>query len=184
MKTGMDSAPGYAGSTGLFLENERMSAGMTDYETSQRVLRELFERDYTFVLATCVENIPSQRVVDTCYWQGAFWIVTHGLSNKVRQLQENPRVSLCNGFHIFEGTAFNAGHPLLEQNREIRQKLTEVFAPWYFAHNDEADEQMCFVKVEPRTGFFHGNGTGYRVDFLARTAQLIPFSPQIQMMVD
>lgn len=157
---------------------------MTDYDKSQRVLRELFERDYTFVFATCSGNAPYQRVVDTCYWQGAFWIVTHGLSNKVKQLQGNPNVSLCNGFHIFEGTAVNAGHPLLPENKEIRLKLTEVFAPWYFEHNDEKDEQMCFVKMVPHTGFFHRDGTGYQVDFMSQTARLIPFSPQIQMIVD
>ena len=40
---------------------------MTAYEKSLEVLRELFEKDCTFVLATARENVPSQRVVDACY---------------------------------------------------------------------------------------------------------------------
>ena len=53
---------------------------MTAYEKSLEVLRELFEKDCTFVLATTRENVPSQRVVDACYMGGAFWVVTHGRS--------------------------------------------------------------------------------------------------------
>lgn len=45
---------------------------MTAYEKSLEVLRELFEKDCTFVLATTRENVPSQRVVDACYMGGAF----------------------------------------------------------------------------------------------------------------
>ena len=44
---------------------------MTAYEKSLEVLRELFEKDCTFVLATARENVPSQRVVDACYMGGA-----------------------------------------------------------------------------------------------------------------
>ena len=75
---------------------------MTAYEKSLEVLRELFEKDCTFVLATARENVPSQRVVAACYMGGAFWVVTHGRSAKVREMKANPCVSLCSSFHTFK----------------------------------------------------------------------------------
>ena len=89
---------------------------MTAYEKSLEVLRELFEKDCTFVLATTRENVPSQRVVDACYMGGAFWVVTHGRSAKVREMKANPCVSLCGSFHTFKCKAHfmgdnSHGHP-------------------------------------------------------------------------
>lgn len=152
---------------------------MIPYEKSLEVLEELFARDFWFVLATAQEGKPSQRVVDAYYHKGAFWIVTYGKSRKMAEIGQNPNVSLCHEFHIFQGRAYHAGHPLKAENREIREELVRVFAPWYFAHNDERDENMCYVRVEPQTGFFHKDGTGYQVDFAAKTAHTIPFSPQV-----
>ena len=77
-----------------------------------------------------------------------------------------------------------AGHPLQPENSEIRAKLIQVFAPWYFEHNNENDENMCYVKVEPDSGFFHKDGTGYKVDFAAKTAERAPFSPDVIMPVE
>jgi len=157
---------------------------MTTYDKSMVVLEELFSRDYTFVLATVQEDKPSQRVVDTYYSEGAFWIVTYGQSRKVKEIATNPNVALCNTFHAFSGKAYNAGHPLQESNKEIREKLIKVFEPWYFAHNNEADENMCYVKVELEEGFFHKEGVGYKVSFTEMTAEEFPFAPQIEMIDD
>lgn len=155
---------------------------MPAYQKSLEVLKELFGRDYTFVLATVHENIPSQRVVDTYYTEGTFWIVTYSNSNKVKELEENPNVSLCNNFYSFKGKAYNVGHPLQENNKEIREKLIKVFEPWYFAHNNEQDDNMCYVKFEPEEGFFHKDGTGYKVNFMEKTAAEFPFAPEIEMI--
>ena len=153
-----------------------------NYERSLEVLNELFGRDYTFVLATVQENQPSQRVVDTYYCDQAFWIVTYALSNKVKELRNNPNVSLCNSFQIFRGKAYYMGHPLQEENKEIREKLIQVFEPWYFAHNNEQDQNMCYVKIELEQGFFHKDGIGYKVNFIEKEAEEFPFSPQIEMI--
>ena len=91
-------------------------------------------------------------------------------------------IALCNNFHTFKGKACNAGHPLKEENKAIREKLIRVFEPWYFAHNDENDEHMCYVKIVPESGVFHKDGTGYRVDFIGKTAEEFPFAPTIKMI--
>ena len=84
---------------------------MSAFGKSLEVLTELFGRDYTFVMATVKNNVPVQRVVDTFYYDGEFWIVTYALSNKVKEISVNPEVSLCNTFHTFTGKAYNEGHP-------------------------------------------------------------------------
>ncbi|MCR3922589.1 MAG: pyridoxamine 5'-phosphate oxidase family protein [Firmicutes bacterium] len=77
-----------------------------EYEKSLDVLGELFSKDFTFVLATVKDNLPSLRVVDTYYGNGAFWIVTYAKSNKVEEIENNPNVALCNNFHRFKGQAY------------------------------------------------------------------------------
>lgn len=154
---------------------------MTTFDKSMAVLSHLFGKDFTFVLSTVKENIPSARVVDTFYDGNVFWVVTYANSNKVKEIEANPHVALCNNFHVFKGKAYNAGHPLKGENKAIREILIKEFAPWYFAHNNEADEHMCYVRIEPVSGVFHQNGTGYRVDFVHQTADEFPFMPEIQM---
>lgn len=154
---------------------------MTAYEKSLEVLRELFEKDCTFVLATARENVPSQRVVDVCYMGGAFWVVTHGRSAKVREMKANPCVSLCSSFHTFKCKAHFMGHPLLPANQAAREALAGAFEPWHFACNDEGDSNLCYLRIVPESGFFHKDGTGYRVDFINGTAAEFPFTAQVEM---
>lgn len=154
---------------------------MDSYEKAMGVLGHLFGKDCTFVLATAKDNVPSARVVDTYFTDGGFWAVTYASTAKVRELEGNPNVALCNNFYTFKGKAYNMGHPLKEENRKIRGVLSTVFAAWYFDHNDENDPNMCFVKILPQTGYFHHDGTGYYVNFLEKTVKEFPFSPQIEM---
>lgn len=152
---------------------------MNTFEKSVSVLQELFGKDYLFCLATCSNNVPSVRFIDTFYDDGAFYIVTYAKSQKVIELEQNPDVALTNELYRFTGKAYNLGHPLKESNKEMRDKLIKVFEPWYFAHNNEDDENMCYVKVVPETGFFYKDGTGYKVDFAKKEADEFPFSSDI-----
>lgn len=154
---------------------------MNLFEVSIEKINKLFGRDYQFALATMNDKEPSVRFVDT-YWDGrAFYIVTNKQSRKVSDINTNPSVSLtCRRLHSFEGTAVDIGHPLLEENRAIREKLTEAFRDWYFVHNNENDANMCYLEIEPTLGFFHQNGVGYRVDFLQKTVESFPFEPSIR----
>jgi general stress protein 26 len=151
------------------------SKGMSEYEKSLQVLDELFGRDYQFALATSKENVPSVRFVDMFYSEGAFYVVTYGKSAKVIDIEQNEKISMCNKLYRFYGVAHNIGHPLKEENLKIREKLIKVFEPWYFLHNNEEDENMCYVKITPDQGFFYKDGTGYRVDFNNQTVESFPF---------
>lgn len=148
---------------------------MGDYEKAIDVMKELFARDYQFALATVKDNIPSVRFVDTYYEDGSFYVVTYSQSQKVQALTANSHVSLCNNMYRFNGNANNIGHPLLPENSSIRNVLIKVFEPWYFAHNNENDEHMCYVKIELKNGFIYKDGTGYKVDFIEKVAEEFPF---------
>lgn len=148
-----------------------------------RTMEELFAHDCQFALATACGGVPSVRYVDTFYDQGAFYIVTSSESEKAKEIDQNPRVALCSRrLFRFSGTAENIGHPLAPENAAIRGKLIEAFAPWYFRHNDEHSREMCYIRIMPDKGFFHGEGIGWRVDFASRTAETFPFHFDIDMM--
>ncbi len=67
-------------------------------------------------------------------------------------------------------------HPLRPENRKTGNRLIQTFEPWYFKHNDENGENMCYLKTEPVTGFLHKDGTGFKMDSASRTAEEFPFT--------
>lgn len=149
---------------------------MSHFEAAMALMTELFSKDCAFALATASENKPSVRMVDVYYEDGAFYAVTYANSAKVKELEGNEKVALCNQSYRFDGVARNLGHPLRPENSAVREKLIRVFEPWYFKHNDEEDTDMCYVKIEPHHGFIYKEGTGYRIDFCDSAAEAFPFT--------
>jgi general stress protein 26 len=148
---------------------------MDAYEKALQVMNELFAKDYQFAMATVKGNTPSVRFIDTFFENGSFYVVTYSKSQKVQEVKDNSQVSLCNKLYRFSGNACNIGHPLLSENKSIRENLIKVFEPWYFAHNNENDENMCYVKIELKEGFFYKDGTGYKVNFQLKEVEQFPF---------
>ncbi len=158
---------------------------MDSYEKAMKAMNDLFSRDYQFTLASVKDNVPSQRVVDTYFDGKDFYVVTYALSRKVKEIRCNPEVSICaRKPYNFQCKAYDIGHPLKPENAAIRDQLIKVFAPWYFAHNNEGDENMCYVRLEPQTGFVFDDTTGYNVDFVNKTAQEFPFTFALQFCDD
>ncbi|NTV78828.1 MAG: pyridoxamine 5'-phosphate oxidase family protein, partial [Clostridiales bacterium] len=96
---------------------------MDKFEKSMDVMKALFEKDFQFALATCVDQIPSVRYVDTFYSEGAFYMVTYKTSQKVREIEKNKNISMCHKLIRFRGEAYDIGHPLDEKKASIRAKL-------------------------------------------------------------
>ena len=150
---------------------------MTDYENAISVMKEMFSRDYQFALSTAKDNIPSARYVDTFFDGESFYTVTYKPSQKAVEIADNPNVSLCcQRMHTFSGQAYLIGHPLDPENAAIRSALIKAFEAWYFKHNNEADENMCYIKINPTVGFFHKDGIGYKIDFTEKTVKAFPFA--------
>lgn len=149
---------------------------MTDFENAIVVMNTLFGKDQIFALSTCSNNRPSARFVDAYFDGESFYIVTNKLTKKVSEILDNPNVSLCsNKMYSFDGQAVDLGHPLKEENAGLRDILTKVFETWYFRHCDESDENMCYIRIDPTTGFFHKDGKGYRMNFTEKTVDSAPF---------
>ena len=148
---------------------------MREYDNAISVMKEMFSKDYNFALATTKDDIPTVRFVDTYYYEGSFYIVTYSHMTKVKQIEANTNVELCNRLYRFSGKAFNIGHPLKPENKEIRDLLIKVFEPWYFAHNDENDERMCYIKIDIESGFYYKDKVGYQVDFIKKEVKHFPF---------
>lgn len=145
------------------------------YKKSMDIMNELFGRNYQFALATSYYDMPSVRFVDTFYYDESFYFVTDANSKKVKDIEANPNVSLCNKEYRFSGSAYNIGHPLEKHNAEIREKLLLAFEPWYFKRNSEKDENLTYIKIKLSNGFFYKDGRGYIVDFINNEVEDFPF---------
>ncbi len=59
-----------------------MEARMKRTEETEKILTERFGRDTLIALATESNGTPYVRTVNACYEDGAFYIITHALSNR------------------------------------------------------------------------------------------------------
>ena len=83
-----------------------------------RVIRERFGRDTVIVLGTTNGDYPAIRHVNAYYEDGAFYVITYALSNKMKQIEKNPKVSLCAEWFTARGRAINLGYFGKEENAE------------------------------------------------------------------
>ncbi|HOO27774.1 MAG TPA: pyridoxamine 5'-phosphate oxidase family protein [Lachnospiraceae bacterium] len=130
------------------------------------IIEERFGHDTLISLATLDGTIPSVRIVNSYYENGAFYTVTYALSNKMKQIKANHTVALCGEWFTAHGIGENMGHVGSEQNKEIADKLRQVFSAWYSnGHVDESDPNTVILCVRLTDGVLFSNGTRYEIDF-------------------
>jgi len=129
-------------------------------------MQERFGKDSLIALATVDGNIPAVRTVNAVYIEGAFYVVTYALSGKMKQIARNPVVAISGDWFTAHGVGENLGHVLLEENKEIMEKLREAFASWYQnGHTNEADPNTCLLKIRLTDGVLFSHGTRYDIEF-------------------
>jgi general stress protein 26 len=134
--------------------------------TALELLTERFGHDTLISVATIDGNRPAVRIVNAYYEDGAFYVVTYSLSNKMKQLQVNPNIALCGEWFTAHGTGDNLGHPRDEKNASLMAKLREVFSAWYTnGHTDENDPNTCILRVRLADAVLFSHGTKYEIDF-------------------
>ena len=69
-------------------------------------------------LATAVNEILYVRNVNTFYVNGAFYVLTYGLSNKLKQIEVNPTVALAGEWFTAHGKGVNLWYFGKEGNDE------------------------------------------------------------------
>ena len=117
-------------------------------QEAEEIMRERFGGDALMALATCRENIPSVRTVNATYLEGCFYIITHGLSRKMEDIQKNPTVALSGEWFTCRGTAESLGWFCREENKALAAHLRQAFASWIDnGHNDFADENAIILQV-------------------------------------
>ena len=132
----------------------------------ESILSGRFGRDSIVALATSVDNIPYVREVDAFYEDGAFYVLTHGLSGKMKQIERNPTVALAGDWFTAQGTGVNLGYFGKEENAHIAGKMRQVFSEWIDnGHNDFEDPNTCILCIRLSHGVLFSNGTRYEIDF-------------------
>ncbi len=132
------------------------------------IMRERFGKDNLIALATVDGEIPAVRAVNAYYEEGAFYIITYGLSNKMRQIEKNPIVAIAADWFTAHGEGKNLGYFGTEENRAIAEKLKIAFAEWVDnGHNNFEDENTCILCVKLTDGVLFSKGIRYEIDFSA-----------------
>ena len=132
---------------------------MTWNEEAEEIMRERFGGDNEMALATCRGSVPSVRTVNATYWEGSFYVITHGLSRKMEEIRDNPTVALSGEWFTCHGTAESLGWFRKEENREIAAKLWEAFSSWIEnGHNDFDDENTIILRVKVTDRVLYSQG--------------------------
>ena len=130
------------------------------------ILQKRFARDSLIALATAEGDRPSVRTVDAYYEDGVFYVVTHALSGKVRQIAANPHVAVSGEWFTAHGIGENLGYVLLESNHSIMKTLRAAFAAWYGnGHVNEDDPNTCLLAIRLTDGILFADGVRYDLDF-------------------
>ena len=135
-------------------------------ESVREILDARFGRDTLIALATVDGDAPSVRTVNGYYENGAFYIITHAKSNKMKQLARNPRAAVCGDWFTAHGNAVNLGWFCKSENQRIAQTLRKVFEAWIDnGHNDFDDENTCILRVDLTDGVLFADGKRYDIRF-------------------
>lgn len=130
------------------------------------ILTERFGKDSLMALATCAHGMPHVRTVDAYYDDGCFYIITHALSQKMRQMEQNPSVALCGEWFTAHGAGESLGWFGSPENRVIAQKLRTAFAVWIDnGHNNFEDSNTIILRIRLTDAVLFSHGTRYDLTF-------------------
>lgn len=135
-------------------------------ETTNKILEERFAKDSIIGLATDVNGFPSVRNIDAFYDDGCFYSITYALSNKIKEIESNPKVAIAGEWFTAYGKGKNLGYIYNKGNLPIAEKLKKAFAAWYDnGHNNYEDKNTIILCIELTDGVLCADGTRYEIDF-------------------
>ena len=135
---------------------------------SQKIMDERFGKDNIIALATVAGDMPCVRNVNAYYEDGAFYVITYGRSNKMKQIGLNPNVAIAGDWFTANGKGFNLGYFGKSENKDIAEKLQKAFAFWIDnGHNNFDDENTCILCIRLTDGVLFNHGKRYHIDFTA-----------------
>ena len=135
-------------------------------EITKKIMDERFGKDNVISLATSEENLPYVRYVNAYYENGAFYVITYALSNKMKQIEKNPAVALAGDWFTATGKGVNLGWFGKTENKETADRLRKVFAEWIDnGHTDFEDENTSILCIQLKQGVLFSHGTRFEIDF-------------------
>lgn len=127
---------------------------------AQRIMAERFGRDSVIALATDEMGMPHVRFVNAYYEDGAFYIITHARSAKMRQIATNARVAIAGDWFTGQGMACDMGSFAGPQNSALAQRLMRAFSGWIDnGHTDLKDPDTIILRVMLTQGTLLSHGT-------------------------
>ena len=130
------------------------------------VMNERFGKDTVIVLGTSNGAYPAIRYVNAYYENGAFYVITYALSNKMQQIEKNSNVSVCAEWFTARGKGENLGYFGKADNAEIAGKLKKEFAAWIDnGHNNFEDENTIILRIKLEDAVLFSYGTRYEINF-------------------
>lgn len=129
---------------------------------AEQIMIERFGRDTIIALATTENEMPYVRYVNAYYENGAFYIITHALSNKMQHIKADPVVAIAGEWFTAHGNGIRLGYFGKIENGMIAEKLKKVFTEWIDnGHTDFDDENTIILRVELTDGLLFSHGTRY-----------------------
>jgi len=133
---------------------------------TKELMNERFGKDTVIALATVKDGEPYVRGVNGFYEDGAFYVITYALSDKMKQIKENSHVAIAGDWFTAHGTGINLGWFGKEENKDIADKLRTAFREWIDnGHNNFQDENTCILCIRLTDGVLFSHGTRYDIDF-------------------
>lgn len=127
---------------------------------------ERFGKYNVIALATTEDGVPYVRSVNAFYENGAFFVITHRLSNKMKQVEKNSTVAISGEWFTAHGKGINLGYFCKNENSGIADTLRKVFAQWIDnSHNNFSDVNTCILCIGLTNGILFSNGIRYDIDF-------------------
>ena len=135
-------------------------------EITEAILRQRFGKDSLIALATVEEGLPCVRTVNALYLDGAFYVITHAMSTKMRQIGRNPHVAICGDWFTARGFGENMGYVGKQENSTIMEAVRAAFSGWLDnGHSNLEDMNTCILKIRLTNGVLFSEGTRYEIDF-------------------
>ena len=133
---------------------------------TEEIMLERFGGDSLIALATTVNNIPYVRNVNSYYENGAFYVLTYGISDKMKQISENPVVAVAGEWFSAHGRGVSLGWFGSPGNAHIAEKMIRVFAGWINnGHNNFEDKNTVILRIDLTDGVLFSNGRRFDIDF-------------------
>ncbi len=97
-------------------------------QEAKQIMIERFGKDTLIALATKENETPYMRYVNAYYENGAFYIITYGLSNKMKHIKNNYVVAIARDWFTAREKRVRLGYFVKKENCAITKKLKKVFA--------------------------------------------------------